>query len=162
MNYRGMRLQSRRTIFFSFLIFLFLTNLGGSGLVPIAFAEGTRTWEQSKFEELIKGTATGVAIRSSGGLELAPAFKTLSATPSTYIWAIVAYAAGHGYAATVAPARVYRITPGGQVTIIFEPQELQVQALQVQSGGGVYAGTAPGRERYKNKHKAGGNTRAAK
>src|SRR5258708_2135471 len=133
MNYRGMRLQSRRTIFFSFLIFLFLTNLGGSGLVPIAFAEGTRTWEQSKFEELIKGTATGVAIRSSGGLELAPAFKTLSATPSTYIWAIVADDAGNVYAATGAPARVYRITPGGQVTIIFEPQELQVQALPLQA-----------------------------
>ncbi len=157
-----MRLQSRRTIFFSFLIFLFLTNLGGSGLVPIAFAEGTRTWEQSKFEELIKGTATGVAIRSSGGLELAPAFKTLSATPSTYIWAIVADDAGNVYAATGAPARVYRITPGGQVTIIFEPQELQVQALQVQAGGVIYAATAPDGKVYKIEHKAGGKPEAAK
>src|SRR5258708_9347326 len=119
MNYRGMRLQSRRTIFFSFLIFLFLTNLGGSGLVPIAFAEGTRTWEQSKFEELIKGTATGVAIRSSGGLELAPAFKTLSATPSTYIWAIVAEEPGDDSAPPGNPARVYRDTPGGQGHISF-------------------------------------------
>src|SRR5260370_35627479 len=114
MNYRGMRLQSRRTIFFSFLIFLFLTNLGGSGLVPIAFAEGTRTWEQSKFEELIKGTATGVAIRGSGGLELAPAFKTLSATPSTYIWAIVTDTAGNVYPPTGAPGRGYRVSPGGE------------------------------------------------
>src|SRR6266851_4337502 len=162
MNYRGMKLQSRRTIFFSFLIFLFLTNLGGSGLVPTAFAEGTRTWEQSKFEELIKGTATGVAIRSSGGLELAPAFKTLSATPSTYIWAIVADDAGNVYAATGAPARVYRITPGGQVTIIFEPQELQVQALQVQAGGVIYAATAPDGKVYRIEHRAGGKPEAAK
>ena len=44
-------------------------------LVPAGLAEGTRTWEQSKFEELTKGTAAGVAIRGSGGLELAPAFK---------------------------------------------------------------------------------------
>src|SRR5258708_1901858 len=161
MNYRGMRLQSRRTIFFSFLIFLFLTNLGGSGLVPTAFAEGTRTWEQSKFEELIKGTATGVAIRSSGGLELAPAFKTLSATPSTYIWAIAADDAGNVYAATGAPARVYRITPGGQVTIIFEPQELQVQALQVE-GGVIFAATAPDGKVYKIEHRAGGKPEVAK
>src|SRR5258708_35812589 len=162
MNYRGMRLQSRRTIFFSFLIFLFLTNLGGSGLVPIAFAEGTRTWEQSKFEELIKATATGVAIRSSGALELAPAIKTLSATPSTYILAIVADDAGNVYAATGAPALVYRITPGVQVTIIFEPQELQVQALQVQAGGVIYAATAPDGKVYKIEHKAGGKPEAAK
>src|SRR5258708_30577199 len=149
-----MRVQSfgRRLLFLCCGIFL----------TALAFADGTRTWEQSKFDELIKATATGVAIRSVGGLELAPAFTPFYATPSTYIWAIAADDAGNVYAATGAPARVYRITPGGQVTIIFEPQELQVQALQVQAGGGVYAGTAPGRERYKNKHKAGGNTRAAK
>jgi sugar lactone lactonase YvrE len=150
-----MKLQSRRDIFFSFLIFifLFLTNLAGPGLVATAFAEGTRTWEQSKFEELTKGTATGVAIRSSGGLELAPAFKTLYATPSTYIWAIASDDAGNVYAATGAPARVYRITPGGQATIIFEPQELQVQALRVGPSGVIYAATAPDGKVYKIEHK---------
>jgi hypothetical protein len=85
----------------------------------LAFADGTRTWEQSKFDELTKGTATGVAIRSVGGLELAPAFKLLYATPSTYIWAVGADDAGTVYAATGAPARVYRITPDGKATIIF-------------------------------------------
>jgi hypothetical protein len=147
--------------FYIFLIGFFLTNIGGSGLVPAAFAEGTRTWEQSKFEELIKGTATGVAIRSFGGLELAPAFKTLYATPSTYIWAIVADDAGNVYAATGAPARVYRITPTGQVTIIFEPQELQVQALK-EAGGVIYAATAPDGKVYKIEHKAGSKPGAAK
>jgi hypothetical protein len=154
-------LQILRKSFYIFLIGFFLTNIGGSGLVPAAFAEGTRTWEQSKFEELIKGTATGVAIRSFGGLELAPAFKTLYATPSTYIWAIVADDAGNVYAATGAPARVYRITPTGQVTIIFEPQELQVQALK-EAGGVIYAATAPDGKVYKIEHKAGSKPGAAK
>ena len=95
------------------------------------FADGTRTWEQSKFEDLTKGSATGVAIHSSGGLELAPSFKLLYATPSTYIWAIAADESGNVYAATGSPARVYRITPDGAATIIFEPQELQVQTLEV-------------------------------
>jgi len=130
--------------------------------MPTAFAEGTRTWEQSKFDELTKGTATGVAIRNAGGLELAPAFKTLYGTPSTYIWAIAADDAGNVYAATGAPARVYRITPGGQATIIFEPQELQVQALQVAPGGVIYAATAPDGKVYKLEHKAGGKSEPAK
>jgi len=123
---RGMKLPSARKLFFFFLTGLILTNLSGSGLIPTAFAEGTRTWEQSKFDELTKGTATGVAIRSAGGLELAPTFKSLYATPSTYIWSIASDDAGNVYVAAGAPARVYRITPDGKATVIFEPKELQV------------------------------------
>ena len=67
-----MKLQSARKLFFFLLAGLFLANISIFGLVSTAFAEGTRTWEQSKFDELTKGTATGVAIRSAGGLELAP------------------------------------------------------------------------------------------
>jgi hypothetical protein len=117
-----------------------------------AFADGTRTWEQSKFDDLEKGNAKGVAIRSIGGLELAPAFRMLYATPSTYIWAVAADDAGNIYTATGAPARVYRITPDGKASIIFEPQELQVQTLVVAPGGVIYAGTAPDGKVYKIEH----------
>src|ERR1700674_2646418 len=99
--------------------------------VPAGLAEGTRTWEQSKFEELTKGTAAGVAIRGSGGCGFAPALKTLYATPHMCVCAIAADDAGNVYAATGAPARVHRITPKGQAAIILAPQELQVDALQV-------------------------------
>jgi hypothetical protein len=132
----------------------------GIFLTAFAFADGTRTWEQSKFDELTKGTATGVAIRSVGGLELAPAFKLLYATPSTYIWAVAADEAGNVYAATGAPARVYRITPDGKATIIFEPQELQVQTLEVAPGGVIFAATAPDGKVYKIEHRAGAKAEA--
>jgi WD40 repeat protein len=128
----------------------------------IAFGEGTRTWEQSKFEDLTKGTATGVAIRSNGSLELAPAFKSLYTAPSTYIWSIASDNAGNIYAASGAPARVYRITPDGQATTIFEPSELQVQALVVDKNGAVYAGTAPDGKVYKIEHKGGASSESAK
>jgi len=120
-----------------------------------AVGEGTRTWEQSKFDELTKGTAKGVAIRSAGGLELAPAFKAISTTPSTYIWSIAADQSGNLYAATGAPARVYRITPEGQSTPIFEPQELQVQALVVDKNGVIYAATSPDGKVYRIENRAG-------
>jgi hypothetical protein len=123
-------------------------------LFSFAFAEGTRTWEQSKFEELIKGTSKGVAIRSTGGLELAPAFTALSTTPSTYIWSIAADREGNLYAAAGSPARVYRITPDGKSTVIFEPQELQVQALVVDKSGVLYAATNPDGKVYKIEHRA--------
>src|SRR5947209_8467378 len=123
--------------------------LSAFALSLFALAEGTRTWEQSKFEELTKGTAKGIALRSEGGLELAPAFKALATTPSTYIWSIASDSAGNIFAAAGAPARVYRITPDGQVSTIFEPQELQVQKVIVDKNGIVYAGTAPDGKVYR-------------
>jgi len=104
----------------------------------------------------------GVAVRSAGGLELAPSFKLLYATPSTYIWAVAADDSGNVYAATGSPARVYRITPDGKSSIIFQPQELQVQALQVGPGGVIYAATAPDGKVYKIEHKAGEKSEAKK
>ncbi len=146
---RGMTLHSvlgiSRSVLFCLLTIAIVSSYGR--------AEGTRAWEQSKFDELEKGTPSGVAIRSVGGLELASAFKLLYATPSTYIWAIAADEAGNVYAATGSPARVYRITPDGKSTIIFEPQELQVQALKVGPGGIIYAATAPDGKVYKIEHK---------
>ena len=148
-------MHSPQKFFFFLNTFLLLTYLSISCLAPTAFAEGTRTWEQSKFDELTKGTATGVAIRSAGGLALAPTFKSLYATPSTFIWAIASDDAGNLYVAAGAPARVYRITPNGKATIIFEPKELQVQALQTAPGGAIYAATAPDGKVYKLEHKPG-------
>src|ERR1700689_2510032 len=149
MTLRGKTLLSARKLLFFLLAGFFLAKISFFGLVSTAFAEGTRTWEQSKFDELTKGTAAGVAIRSAGGLELAPTFKSLYATPSTYIWAIAADDAGNVYVAAGAPARVYRITPDGKAAIIFEPKELQVQALRTGSGGAIYAATAPDGKVYK-------------
>ncbi len=155
-------MQSQRKVLFLLNTFLLLTCLSVISMVPLASAEGTRTWEQSKFEELTKGTATGVAIRSVGGLALAPTFKSLYATPSTYIWAIAADDSGNLYVAAGAPARVYRMTPSGKATIIFEPKELQVQALRTGPGGAIYAATAPDGKVYKLEHRPAASAPATK
>lgn len=141
-------MRIRQTSFIAFLLLL---------PAVVLLAEGTRTWEQWKFEDLIKGTNQGVAILSSGGLELAPAFKSLSTTPSTYIWSIAADRDGTLYAAAGSPARVYRITPDGNSATIFQPQELQVQALVVGKNGTIYAATNPDGKIYKIEHN--GNSR---
>ncbi|MGH9603147.1 MAG: hypothetical protein ACRD24_12255 [Terriglobales bacterium] len=117
-------------------------------VVP-AFGEGTRTWHQSKLEEFSKGTAHGVAIGSDGSLVPAPAFQSLATTPSSYLWDIAADAQGNVYAAAGSPARVYRITADGRITVVFRPQELQVQALAVDKTGAVYAATSPDGKIYK-------------
>ncbi len=106
-------------------------------------AQGTRMWEQSKFEEFEKGTPKGVAIRSDGYLELAPSFRPLATTPSTYLWSVASDDRGNIFAAAGAPSRVYRITPEGAVSVVLAPGELQVQALVVDKNGTIYAATSP-------------------
>jgi len=58
----------------------------------------------------------------------------------------------------VPPPGLYRITPAGQATTVFEPTELQVQALVVDKNGVIYAGTAPDGKVYKIEHKTGAKT----
>lgn len=112
-------------------------------------AEGTRTWEQSKYDEFVKGTSHGVAISSDGFLELAPAFRLIASTPSSAVWAAAVAPNGDVYVATGAPARVYKIAAGGQPVAIFQPQELQVQALVIGKNGVLYAATNPDGKVYK-------------
>jgi len=114
-----------------------------------ALAEGTRLWKQSSFDDFEKGTAKGVAITSEGALELAPAFKAVYTTPSTYIWSIAADGEGNVFAAAGAPARVYRITPDGRASVVFAPPELEVQTLVVDTSGVLYAATSPDGKVYK-------------
>jgi len=118
-------------------------------LPALAAAEGTRLWQQSKYDEFEKGTTRGVAISSDGGLSLAPAFTLLHTTPSTYLWDIACDAAGNVYVAAGSPARVYKITADGKASVIFAPQELSVQALAIDRSGTIYAATSPDGKVYK-------------
>ena len=118
-------------------------------VLSLAFAEGTRTWEQSKYEDFLKGTSHGVAIASAGRLELAPEFKLTASTPSSAVWAVAIGPQGEIYAATGAPAHVYRAVAGHPPVSIFAPQELQVQALVVDAKGVLYAATNPDGKVYR-------------
>ena len=121
-------------------------------LVIGSWAQSTRTWEQTRYDDFEKGTAHGVAISSDGQLTLAPSFTALYTSPSTYLWDIASDAQGNVYAAAGSPARVYKLTPDGNARIIFAPQELQVQALVVDTGGAIYAATSPDGKVYKLVH----------
>ena len=118
-------------------------------------------WQQSTFDEFEKGNAKGIAVRSEGRLELAPSFRLLTTTPSTYIWAIAADKSGGVYLAAGAPARVYAVTPDGKSSVIFEPQELQVQSLVVDDKGVIYAATSPDGKVYRLEHRSVGAKQGA-
>ncbi|MGE5112815.1 MAG: hypothetical protein ACM3JB_18275 [Acidobacteriaceae bacterium] len=114
-----------------------------------AFAQGTRTWQQSNFDDFERGTTKGIAIRSDGYLELAPAFRALATTQSTFLWSVASDERGNVFAAAGAPSRVYRVTPDGKLTVVLAPEELQVQALVADKNGVIYAATSPDGKVYR-------------
>lgn len=119
---------------------------------PLAtFAQGTRLWTQSHYDEFEKGTPQGVELTSDGRLMRGPAAKEVATTPSSFVWAVAEGKNGEIYAATGTPATVLRIGQDGKSTKIFETKALAVQVLRVGPDGALYAATMPDGKVYRLK-----------
>jgi hypothetical protein len=116
-------------------------------------AQGTKLWTVERYEELSKGTADGIAIRSDGVLEAGPATGLLYATGDSYVWALASDAAGNAYVGTAgsvaSSASVSRIGPDGKHTKIFAGKELGVQALRMLPDGALLVATSPDGKVYR-------------
>jgi hypothetical protein len=116
-------------------------------------AQGTKLWTVERYEELSKGTAEGIAIRSDGVLEAGPATGLVYATGDSYVWALASDAAGNAYVGTAgsvaSSASVSRIGPDGKHTKIFAGKELGVQALRMLPDGALLVATSPDGKVYR-------------
>jgi sugar lactone lactonase YvrE len=114
-----------------------------------SYAQGTRLWSESRFEDLERGTPNGVAVTSDGYLVPGPESKLVFSTPSTYVWSVAADREGNAYLATGTPATVLKVTPEGKSTTLFTTREMSVQTVQVGPDGMVYAALLPSGKVYK-------------
>src|SRR5271155_891670 len=106
-------------------------------------ADHTRRWRQSTYDEFLKGTAKGVAVRSDGHLELAPKFTLISDADASYLWSLRTDNSGALYAAGGSPARVFRFDANAKPKTIFESSELLAQTIAFDAKGTLYVGTSP-------------------
>ncbi len=134
-------LLRRRALFFSLLL-CFLISL------PV-LAEHTRRWRQSAYDEFLKGTAHGVAVRSDGRLELAPKFTLLADADASYLWSVRLDPKGTLYAAGGSPAKVFRFDSTGKPAVVFDSTDLSAQAIAFDSKGALYVGTSPDGKVYR-------------
>lgn len=118
-----------------------------------ASAQGTKLWSVERYDEMEKGNAEGVTIRSDGRLEAGPAASLVYETGKSYAWALVSDAAGNGYVGlggtAAGSAVVMKVTPEGKATEIFAGKELAVQAVRVAADGSVLAATSPDGKVYR-------------
>ncbi|MGB9287926.1 MAG: hypothetical protein WCC31_04410, partial [Terracidiphilus sp.] len=134
------------SVAFSLTLTVFAVSAAGH-----AIAQGTHLWTQSQMEEFEKGTPDGVAIESDGHLRESPSLTELSATPSTFVWALAADKSGHIFAGTGTPASVLRLgeKPGDKPFTLFETKDLTIQALRLGPDGALYVATLPSGKVYK-------------
>jgi hypothetical protein len=138
-----MRARSSRLIPSGLLVLL-------SGACPFStHAEHTRRWRQSTYEEFLKGTAHGVAVRSDGRLELAPKFSLLADADASYLWSLRLDPKGTLYAAGGSPAKVFRFDASGKPATVFESSDLSAQAITFDAKGTLYVGTSPDGKVYR-------------
>jgi len=112
-------------------------------------AQHTRRWRQSTYEEFLKGTAKGIAVRSDGHLELAPKFTLLSDADASYLWSLKTDSGGVLYAAGGSPAKVFRFDGTGKPKAVFESTDLLAQTIAFDAKGTLYIGTSPDGKVYK-------------
>jgi WD40 repeat protein len=115
----------------------------------VARAEHTRRWRITTYEEFLKGTAHGVAVRSDGRLELAPKFALIADADASYLWSLRTNPKGVLYAAGGSPAKVFRFDAAGKPTTAFESPDLSAQAITFDSQGNLYVGTSPDGKVYR-------------
>jgi outer membrane protein assembly factor BamB len=135
------------TIFRRLSLLLYVSALISSPLL----AEHTRTWRQGSYEEFLKGTPHGVAVRSDGRLELAPKFTLIADADASYLWSLRVDPKGVLYAAGGSPAKVFRLegNGGGKPTTVFESTDLVAQAIAFDAKGALYVATSPDGKVYR-------------
>src|SRR5208282_1704829 len=106
-------------------------------------ADHTRRWRQSSYDEFLKGTAKGVAVRSDGHLELAPKFTLLADADASYLWSLRTDPSGVLYAAGGSPAKVFRFEATGKPKVVFESTDLLAQSIAFDAKGAMYVATSP-------------------
>jgi WD40 repeat protein len=134
-------------IFRRLSLLLYLSSLVTSPLL----AEHTRTWRQGSYEDFLKGTPHGVAVRSDGRLELAPKFTLIADADASYLWSLRVDPKGALYAAGGSPAKVFRLEGNGgrKPTTVFESTDLVAQAIAFDPKGTLYVATSPDGKVYR-------------
>jgi len=122
-------------------------------LVNSCPAQNTKLWTVNRYDELERGTASGVAIRSDGALEPGPSVSAIYQTGGNLVWSVAPAPGGGAFLGLGGTAQgsaiVMRIGADGKAAKVLEARELGVQAMRVGANGAVYAATAPDGKVYR-------------
>jgi hypothetical protein len=117
--------------------------------VPVAQAVNTAPVDQDTFAEFSPGEFDNVSLTSEGHLELAPAMTNTADVTDPVVWAAVQDAQGNVFFGTGNQGKIFKLTPKGELSVFFAPNEVMVHALALDGKGRLYAATSPNGRVYR-------------
>ena len=128
------------------LLLVLLVSLGSSSL---ALGGEPVIWETNSRTEILKGEARGVSITDTGAFMLGPRMTQVFNTEQAYIWSSATDGTGNVFLGTGHDGRIYRVSPDGRGSLLYDAAELDVTALAIGRDGGLFAGTSPDGKVYR-------------
>lgn len=120
-------------------------------MIACVAGASTRTNDavQSSFDDFKEGDLTHLSLSNQGILRLGPEMEVFASLDASVIWKSATDAAGNLYLGTGNNGVVYKVDTEGEVSRIFEPDEILARALAVTPDGVVYVGTSPNGRVYR-------------
>jgi len=116
---------------------------------PAVRAVTTEKVDLDTFAEFNQGEFDNVSLTSDGHLSLAPALTNLASATDPIIWCAVQDEHGNLFFGTGNQGKVCKLTPKGELTVFFAPNEVMVHALALDGKGRLYAATSPNGRVYR-------------
>lgn len=133
-----------RTILKALALCAFLASASGG-----VWAALPTFWQVSSEAEFLQGEVENLAIDSYGRLTLGPAVTTVYESSAPFLWTLVTAPDGSAFVGSGNEGQVYRVDAGGQGSVFFDAEELEVHAIALATDGGVYVATSPDGKIYK-------------
>ena len=111
--------------------------------VSLAYAANPTFWQVSNEAEFSKGDVENLSIDGYGRLTLGPSATSIYDASAPFLWSMISAPDGSMYVGSGNEGQIYRIDPAGKGSVFFDAEELEVHALAVAPGGGLYAATSP-------------------
>lgn len=109
-----------------------------------AAAAKVKVWHHCLPAHYDKAQIRGAVVSNEGALRLSRQLKPLADLDAEHVWDIVQDKAGNLYVATGDDGRLFKVTPDGQATMVYQSTDSQILCLALAPDGSVYAGTGPG------------------
>ncbi len=109
-----------------------------------AFAGKVKLWQTAAPADYDHASLRATAVSSEGVVRLGRRLTSVPGLEVAHVWDVVEDKVGNLFAATGDEGRIYKVSPAGDVSIVYAGPDSQVLCLAVGGDGAVYAGTGPG------------------
>lgn len=118
-------------------------------IAAASLSAGPGFWQTATQADFLRGDVEQLSIDEHGRVTLGPELTRVHDAAAPFVWAAVTGADGSIFLGTGNDGKVVRVERGGQPSVFFDSNEMEVHALAHAPGGGLYAATSPDGRIYK-------------